>query len=126
MSECIDHGQKGCPHGYGSVRHDGKAVKAHRVAYIKCHGPIPDGVWVRHKCDNPRCINVQHLELGTQSQNELDKRRVFKYKNPPYVNKKSGGYELCKRYDGVDKRMFVRTLRQAKVLSVCLQLGWRM
>lgn len=56
-------------HGYGQLRVDGRMVYAHRLAYELGKGQIHDGLHVLHKCDNPRCINPEHLSLGTQSQN---------------------------------------------------------
>ncbi len=50
-----------------------KKVKAHRVSYEIFVGPIPDGLVVRHKCDNKLCVNPEHLEVGTQRDNLLDK-----------------------------------------------------
>ncbi len=46
---------------------------AHRVSYKIFIGPIPDGLWVLHKCDNPPCINPEHLFVGTRNDNETDK-----------------------------------------------------
>jgi hypothetical protein len=46
--------------------------KAHRVAWEMFNGPIADGLIVRHKCDNPNCVNPKHLEVGTQKQNMMD------------------------------------------------------
>lgn len=78
MSECIDHGQKGSADGYGRSRYKGKTTGSHRSAYCKHHhlelGSI-DGLVVRHKCNNPRCINPEHLKLGTASDNMQDRER---------------------------------------------------
>lgn len=45
---------------------------AHRVAWIKAHGPIPDGLQVLHRCDNPPCVLLAHLFLGTPQNNTDD------------------------------------------------------
>jgi HNH endonuclease len=47
-------------------------IKAHRLAWIKAHGPIPAGMCVLHRCDNPPCINLDHLFLGTDLDNVRD------------------------------------------------------
>ena len=46
--------------------------RAHRFAWYEANGPIPDGLLVLHKCDNPPCINVEHLFLGTHADNVAD------------------------------------------------------
>jgi hypothetical protein len=57
--------------GYGLV-HYGKCRTAHRVAYELFIGEIPKGAQVLHKCDNPRCINPEHLFLGSHQDNMND------------------------------------------------------
>lgn len=58
--------------GHGRVKIKGKRYFVHRLAWEEVHGPIPEGLLVRHKCDNPPCINVEHLELGTHQDNVND------------------------------------------------------
>ncbi len=58
--------------GYGGIRVDGRSDRAHRVSWVLHHGPIPDGLWVRHVCDNPPCVRPDHLLLGTRQDNMND------------------------------------------------------
>lgn len=60
---------------YGRVLVGSRRVGAHRVAWEMAHGPIPDGMVVMHGCDNPPCVNVAHLSLGTQLDNIADRVR---------------------------------------------------
>ena len=62
-------GSTGYPSGYA----EGKQTTAHRAAWINTYGPIPDGLFVLHMCDNPVCINLDHLFLGTHADNMKDK-----------------------------------------------------
>lgn len=58
--------------GYGRFRLNGRLLAAHRVAWEFEFDPIPDGMNVLHRCDNPPCVRPSHLFLGTQQDNVDD------------------------------------------------------
>lgn len=78
MTPCVETAYRRTKQGYGQrdIRIDGVRYRtfAHRVAWIEAHGPIPEGLVVMHTCDNPPCINVEHLRLGTRAENNADMR----------------------------------------------------
>lgn len=60
--------------GYGRIYKDGRLIRIHRAQWEERFGPIPEGKQVLHKCDNPPCINIDHLFLGDHNINMADKR----------------------------------------------------
>lgn len=58
--------------GYGLIWRGGNNVGAHRISWEIHVGPIPDGLFVLHRCDNPPCVRPDHLFLGTQADNIHD------------------------------------------------------
>lgn len=59
--------------GYGKITTRGKTYFTHRISYELHNGPIPDDLFVLHKCDTPPCCNPSHLFLGTHLDNIADK-----------------------------------------------------
>ena len=62
--------------GYGQFKFEGKTWRSHRFSYFLANGELPaPPLVVRHKCRSRNCVNPEHLESGTYSENELDKVR---------------------------------------------------
>lgn len=59
-------------YGYGKFNVNKKETRAHRYSWELHKGAIPQGLFVLHNCDNPKCVNPEHLRLGTQKDNVQD------------------------------------------------------
>lgn len=71
-SGCWEWGGRRDQYGYGIVKHLGSHQRTHRLVFEDRVAIIPEGYVVRHKCDNPPCMNPDHLETGTQAENIQD------------------------------------------------------
>jgi hypothetical protein len=74
--------------GYGRIKGDSPDQWdfAHRLSWIFHHGPIPDDLFVCHRCDNRECTNPDHLFLGTSADN-LEDMRIKGRGSPPPIHK---------------------------------------
>lgn len=74
--ECWEYlGKDSGSGGHIRIRQDDKKrIQVHRLAWEAYNAePVPNGMYVLHKCDNPKCFNPQHLYIGTLRQNALDR-----------------------------------------------------
>ena len=74
---CWEYGGKIRTDGYGSVyinngTKKGTTALAHRVVYEGMVGPIPEGMYLCHHCDNPKCVRPDHIFVGTDADNKAD------------------------------------------------------
>lgn len=74
--------------GYGAFKETPtKQVRAHRWSYEHFVGPIPDGLILMHTCDVPACVNPDHLQPGTQAENQQDMVRKGRLGLRPQTSK---------------------------------------
>lgn len=93
LNRFIRPGQSGCTcwtggtdkRGYPVFWYRGKTLRASRVLWCIVYGSIPSGLIVRHKCDNPECLNIAHLELGTHQDNTDDAKARGRLTGPRKV-----------------------------------------
>ena|SRR5208282_4874728 len=90
--------------GYGYVMRDGKRISMHRLSWARFRGPIPDGLFVLHKCDVTSCINPDHLFIGTATDNNHDMCRKGRLVNP------RGDHHVSTKISDAD----VKTIFQSK------------
>ena len=59
-----------------------KCRLAHRILWSWYNGPIPDGLYICHRCDNPACVNPEHLFIATKGENNKDMARKGRANRP--------------------------------------------
>lgn len=107
----------------GTSRATSRVVRAHRFAWELEHGPIPEGMDLLHACDNPPCVRVDHLRLGTRRENNEDMACKLRHGNSKLTP------ELVREIRDSDEpsRVIGRRLGLAKttVLDVRRRAIWR-
>lgn len=87
--------------GYGSLRVNGRYVRAHRYAWERERGPIPDGMVLDHTCWNRTCCNVEHLRVATVAQNNASRSGAHKGRDLPRgVNRSGSRYQAAVEHNG--------------------------
>jgi hypothetical protein len=74
VSDCILSKNQPQKDGYCYETREGKRQASHRWEWEDSYGKIPKGLVICHKCDNPSCKNLDHLFMGTNADNQRDKR----------------------------------------------------
>lgn len=114
--------------GYGQIAigHQ-KQDYSHRVSYREYKGPIPDGLVVRHKCDNPCCCNPEHLEVGTQKDNMQDCVKRGRHSKPPvFKGEANHKTKLTEEDVAFILKSKLRSIELAKMFGVTPQaINWR-
>lgn len=88
--------------GYGRIKFEQKVYLSHRISFLVFHGEDPGKLFVCHKCDNPSCLNPDHLFLGSRSENMKDcsaKGRLYKNKKEDVVFGEDVGSSKLKNSD---------------------------
>lgn len=117
---------------YGVFGLNRKIIKAHRYSYVFHNGEIKDNLIVRHKCDNPSCVNPNHLELGTGADNMMDRdirgrnvkgERVHTSKiNNEIVKKIRNLYSLGYKQKDIAKTYLIA---ESNVSLICNKKTWK-
>jgi hypothetical protein len=94
--------------GYGHIGFEKRVEKAHRISWMLAHGKIPGGMDICHTCDNPSCVNPDHLFLGTRSENILDSVAKGRWHNPDNSGSKNGQSKLNEEQVAEIRASFVR------------------
>jgi hypothetical protein len=95
ITKCWIWGASKNKKGYGHFGFNGRMYQAHRFAYKLYYGDYDEILQCLHKCDNPSCVNPNHLWLGTNTDNVLD--MVAKGRNKYCKGEKNGNSKLTEK-----------------------------
>lgn len=135
MTACITVGPgRRLRDGYVQVYRNGKRVMRHRAAWEDANGPVPAGYYVCHRCDNPACWHLDHLFLGTPSDNAID--RESKGRGADNRGERHGHARLTEamvclvrqRYSGGELQREIAAdlgVRQAHVSRIVRREAWK-
>lgn len=96
--------------------------RAHRISWILFNGEIPDGKCVLHKCDNPGCVNPNHLFIGSNADNMADK--TAKRRNNPPIGERAGFAKL-KEFEVLEIRKQYKAGATGRSLSKAFGVGFK-
>ena len=105
-------------YGYGAFKFGNKTVDSHRVSYILFKGEIPSGIFVCHTCDNPKCVNPDHLWLGTHSDNMKDAYNKGRLNIPTTSRFKKGHKAVNRKLTDEQVKEIKHILKTATKLSL--------
>ena len=113
ISHCTDKD------GYTRIKYNGKHERLFRVIYMLKYSDIPKGMLIRHKCDNPYCCNIEHLEIGTPKDNVRDMiergRDCYHNPKPKIFGERNGSSKLTEKQV---KEIYLSSLSNKKLAKI--------